>query len=139
MASYVDRIIFLDASGKNVLAHSSDSITISSGLTINGNLVIGAGVSSNLVSKTANYTILATDYIISIGTLSTGITISLPASPSNGATYTVVDGSGSAASHTIVVDGNGHNIAGASTYNMDIRYESLTVVYDSANTVWVVI
>lgn len=138
MASYVDRIIFLDASGRNALAHSSDTITVSSGLTINGNLVIGAGVSSNLVSKTGNYTVMSSDYIISIGTLSTGITITLPASPANGATY-VVDGKGSASLYTIVVDGNGHNIAGSSTYNMDIKYESLTVVYDSANTVWVVI
>jgi hypothetical protein len=139
MASYVDKIIYLDASGVNKLAHSSDSVTISSTLTINGNLIIGAGVSSNLVSKTSSYNVQNTDYIISVGTLSSSITITLPASPTNGNTYIVVDAKGSASSYQIVIDGNGNNIAGSSTYNMDIRYESITVVFDSTNSVWVVI
>jgi hypothetical protein len=139
MASYVDKIIYLDASGVNKLAHSSDSVTISSTLTINGNLTIGAGVSNNLVSKTSSYNVQNTDYIISIGTLSSSITITLPASPANGNTYIIADSKGSASSYQIVVDGNGHNIAGASTYNMDIRYESLMVVFDGTNSVWVVI
>lgn len=139
MASYTDRIILLDASGKQTLAHSSDSIIVSSSLTVNGTLVIGGGLVSNLISKTANYTIQSSDYIISIGTLSGSITITLPSSPSNGETHIIADSNGSAAAHQITINGGGHNIAGSSTYNIDIRYESITIVYDNTISVWVII
>jgi hypothetical protein len=139
MASYTDRLILLDASGRQVLAHSTDSIVVSSDFTTNRTLSIGQGLVSNIVSKTADYTMLFSDYIISIGTLSSPITITLPALPSNGATYIISDSKGSAASYSIVVDGNGNNISGRSTYNLNIRYESVTVVFDNANETWIIV
>jgi hypothetical protein len=138
MTTFTDQIIFLQ-SGKQQLAHSADTIQVSSNLTISGKFTTSAGVNVKLSSKTANYTITATDYIISIGTLSAPITITLPASPSNGDLYSVCDSLGSAATNNITVSGNGHNIAGASTYIMAINFESITVCYDSTATVWVVI
>ena len=139
MATYADRIIFLDTSGKQTLAHSSDTIQITSSLTLNGQLTISSGVTSNIISKTANYTVQITDYIISIGTLTTSITITLPASPNNGSTFVISDGAGTANLHSVIVDGNGHNIAGNSTYTMDIKFESITIVYDGTNNIWIVI
>src|ERR1700733_4966859 len=108
MASYTDRIILLDASGRNILAHSNDSIIISSNFTTNGVLTVGQGLVSNLVSKTADYTITLSDYIVSIGSLTESITITLPASPVNGATYIISDSAGSAANYQIKIDGGGH-------------------------------
>jgi len=100
--------------------------------------------------KTANYTVLTTDYIVGIGTLSSSITVTLPASPTTGDTYFIKDVNGTCQQfardvastvttygYTVTVTPSSGNIDGLSKIIMNVPYMSLTVVYTGSQ--WSVI
>ena len=86
------------------------------------------------------YTILATDYLISVDTASLARTINLPGTPIQGQTFIVKDRSANAATNNITVSGNGSNIIGsisAASQTINLNGASVTYVYDT--TVWLAI
>lgn len=93
-----------------------------------------------VLSKSANYTILVSDEIINVAGTSGAVTMTLPASPTAGDTYTIMDGDAGAAARNITVDGNGKNIlddTSAATKIMQSNGDSMTVMYNG--TLWKVI
>jgi hypothetical protein len=111
---------------------ATNYVTLSSSKVVNS-----VGQRTHVTATTANYTVLATDHVISVGTLTAGITVTLPASPTAGDTFIVKDAAGSAATYNITIDGDGTNIDGAGTYVLDINYGSVTLVANA--TGWMVV
>ena len=93
-------------------------------------------VKANITNKITNYTILSSDYVVSVGTLSTPITLNLPSAPTNGDTYIIKDANGSAATNNITINGNGHNLDGFATFVLTTNYENITVIYNGST--WMV-
>jgi hypothetical protein len=92
-----------------------------------------------LSTKTSNYTVTDLDTYIPVDTTSNAVTITLPASPKNGQRYVIADVGGVTATNNIIVDGNGHNIVGLSTYIITGPYNVLEVAYHTGKAIWVVI
>lgn len=88
-------------------------------------------------TTTTNLTVTDSDEVIMIGTLSGIVTITLPASPTDGDLYVVKDRDGSAAVYNITVSGNGNNIDGLSTYLINTNYQSISLIF--SNGKWSVI
>lgn len=76
------------------------------------------------------YAALTTDSVLVANTSTTTTTITLPASPTTGQTYKVIDGSGNASVNNITLDGNGKNINGSSTLTINTNYEVKTLIYN---------
>jgi hypothetical protein len=85
---------------------------------------------------TTSYPVVASDQIISIGTTSGPISITLPASPILGKWFIIKDAAGLASSNNITIVGNGHNIDGAATLILNLNYQALNVVYDGVG--WII-
>lgn len=93
-------------------------ITIGSGLgnsrTLiragNGGLILQGNPQYSVFATAGNYSVLGTDCIISVSTAGGPVTITLPASPSIGSTYFVLDNSGDFGANQCNVDGNGNNL-----------------------------
>lgn len=100
-------------------------------------LVTSVGRRIQTTVTTTNLTIVDGYEVIIVGTLSGTVTITLPASPTAGDIYTIKDQGGDAASFNIIVDGNGNNIDGLSTYTINTDYQSITVIF--ANGTWSVL
>lgn len=92
---------------------SSTAANVSITITPNGtgaiNLskiaVFSQGQRVAVTSITANYTVLTTDYIVSVGIISSPITITLPASPLSGQFYIIKDRAGGANANNITIKG----------------------------------
>ena len=113
-------------SGTNtVLQYSGSSLAWN---TING--VHNVPVSS---LKTANYTVLTTDYIVGIGTLTSSITVTLPSSPSTGDTYVIKDVNGTISyiGYNVTITPASGNIDGQPSFVMVTAYDSITLTYTS--------
>lgn len=83
----------------------------------------------NVTPITGSYPVVASDRVIAVGTLAGPITVTLPASPTTGQTFTIKDVNASAAVHNITVSGNGHNIDGLSSQTISTNYGVITVAY----------
>jgi len=94
-----------------------------------------------IAANTASYTVLPTDYVVSISAnTTTGITITLPSSPSKGDTYIIKDSGGTSFTWNITVDsGSGNLIDGSRTYTVATNYASLTLVWINSTTKWSVL
>lgn len=92
--------------------------------------------------KTANYQITTSDFIVGIGTLTSSITITLPASPSTGDQYIVKDVNGSCEQRVMDVSGimttvgytctvvpTSGNIDDMANIVISTPYQSATIVY----------
>lgn len=103
-------------------------------------------ISSSIVSsthpkistlKTSNYIVDDSDYIIGIGTLTSDIVISLPASPALSSQFTIKDVNGTCGQFSVTIDGYGFNIDGNATFVMSQSYSSFTFLYTGSQ--WSVI
>lgn len=90
-------------------------------------------------TKTSNYVVNVTDKSIPVDTTSGSVTITLPASPSDGESHLISDVGGLAATNNIIVNGNGRNIIGSSTYVITGPYNTLEVAYHAGKNIWVII
>lgn len=118
-------------SGSNVVVTSLNKLGILKGQNVN---VSGP--------KTSNYTILPSDFIVGIGTLTNSITITLPSSPAVGDTYIVKDVNGTCQQFvnnqagtlttigyfTTIVPASG-TIDGQTSIVIIIPYQSITFTY----------
>jgi hypothetical protein len=86
------------------------------------------------ILKGISYAANAGEFVIATAS---GITITLPASPSAGDTVTVKDGTGDAAANTFTVARNGENIAASATdLIFDKNYAEITMTYIDGTIGW---
>ncbi|MDI6788881.1 MAG: hypothetical protein QME51_10960, partial [Planctomycetota bacterium] len=94
------------------------------------------GGKQTYASKSASYTLVATDYCIDFSGLSGGVTASLPTAA--GITGTVYVIKNSDAAQTVTIDGNGaETIDGAATVALSAQYQFRMIISDGTN--WKVI
>jgi len=98
-----------------------------------GVLNTNSGRVVNTHSVATTYTTLITDDVIFANSSGGAFTITLIASPVTGTTYRIKDVTGSAATHNITVAPSAGNIDGASTYVININYESIDVIYNGTS------
>jgi len=99
-----------------------------------GTVAVDSSLTLPIVSKTANYTVLATDYTILVDASSTAVTITLPASPSEGQLWNIkVKDS----TNTVTISPNGNNLDGESSDIALIEDESITVQADNSGDFWI--
>ena len=79
----------------------------------------------NSRSPIVDMTVEHSDCVVLIDATSNDVTVSLPASPVQGSVYII---KAIHADHTCTVDGNGHDIDGASTVEL-AQDESITVIF----------
>jgi hypothetical protein len=86
----------------------------------------------NYTSITSSYLATTATQLVLVGSLSGAITVTLPASPTDGQLLTIKDGAASASTYNITVSGNGHNIDGLSSVLISTNYDTLTVFFGSS-------
>lgn len=118
-------LIFGDASEAiDFLFRSSKTLTVNSGFAAKVT-TSGAG---NYSLQEGNLVLLKT------GITGGGDTVTLPSGVNTGQTFIIKDASGSANTNNITIDTAGaETIDGASTYTMNVNYQSVTVVFDGTN------
>ena len=102
---------------------------------------VTSAIQTQLDSKNALPILKGTSYAANAGEFviatASGITITLPASPSAGDTVTVKDGTGDAAANTFTVGRNGSNIAASATdLIFDKNYAEITMTYIDGTIGW---
>lgn len=90
-------------------------------------------VSGNFINVTSNLVITSSQQKIYVGTLSSSITLTLPASPYITERHEFKDTIGGAVTNNIIVSGNGHNIDGAATFTINQNYANLTVEWNGSS------
>jgi len=94
----------------------------------------GVGGITYTTTKTANYTAVANDGVLT-NTTAGAFTVNLPASPSNGDQVIVADAAGTWGTNNLTVGRNGNNIADvAQDLVCDISGASVQFVYNSSGT-----
>ena len=101
-------------------------------LQTTGTIQATGGQLLGVTLTSTNYTVLVSDYLISVDAQSGPINITMPASPSTGAEFIVKDANGNAGTNNITILGNGHNVDGASSFVMTSNYESITLIYNGS-------
>lgn len=98
---------------------------------VNKNYVDGYGSIINTVQNvTGSTNVNDSTSFVSVGSISTSITITLTSTPRTGQQVIVKDALGNAATYNIVVDGNTKLIDGEASYTLLTNYEALTLIYD---------
>jgi hypothetical protein len=97
-----------------------------------------SGSTTESVTNVASspYNVTGADFTLNVDTTAAR-TINLPASPSTGRKIVVMDGTGTASSFNITVQGNGHNINGSSSLTISTNFQAKTFLYNG--TIWTVI
>jgi hypothetical protein len=90
--------------------------------------VFTAGSRRHITSVSNTYQVLVTDDMLAINA-SSAYTITLPANPELGDTYTFKDINGTTATNNIIISGNSNNIDGISTATMNTNFASLIITY----------
>ena len=113
--------------------------TVSTGAVLADGVVNASEVTGTLgiaytTTKTANYTAVANDGVLT-NTTAGAFTVTLPASPANGAQVIVADAAGTWGTNNLTVARNGNNIADvAQDLVCDISGASVQFVYNSSGT-----
>lgn len=96
--------------------------------------VLNKGWRRNVTQITGTYAVLSSDDYIAITTISAPFTITLPATPTLGDSFTFKDASGTAATNNVTISGNGNNIDGAATVVLTQNYSAVIVTF--TGTTW---
>jgi hypothetical protein len=116
----------------NYTLRSIPDVNYVTGLTSNsGNL--------NIVIVSSNTTISNSVGLVLVNTSTSGITITLPASPIDGKILRIKDKSGNAFNRNILINGNTRVIDGNSTALINSNYGGLELVYSLTDNAWYVI
>jgi hypothetical protein len=116
-----------------VAPSSSGNVLTSNGTTWASSAPAAGGITYT-VTKTANYTAVANDGVLT-NTTAGAFTVTLPASPSNGAQVIVADAGGTWGTNNLTVGRNGNNIADvAQDLVCDISGVSVQFVYNTSGT-----
>lgn len=91
--------------------------------------------SSNITTITSNYT-ASNNETIFVNSASSALTVTLPASPTQGSKIKVLDIAANSQNNNISVLGNGNNIGGASAYIINTPDSSVEVMYINAIKGW---
>mgnify|MGYP003148298267 FL=1 len=122
----------ITASGTFAIVGADGVSTSASGST----LTISGGGSRSIATKTGNYSVTASDGFILIdhSGSSGDITLTLPAPASglSGESWHFID-TGSAGTYKTIIDGNGGNVNGSSTYNLIGAKAAVSIVSDGTN------
>ena len=94
--------------------------------------LIGDNIETITPVTSGPYTVVGSDRVIMVGTLSSTLTINLPASPTVGQSIFIKDQKGSAQAHFITIAGNGNTIDGNANYTLNVNYASVQLVYGSS-------
>jgi hypothetical protein len=112
---------------------SFGNVLTSNGTTWTSSAPAAGGITYT-VTKTANYTAVANDGVLT-NTTAGAFTVTLPASPSNGDQVIVADAGGTWGTNNLTVGRNGNNIADvAQDLVCDISGVSVQFVYNSSGT-----
>jgi len=102
----------------------------------NDKLVLNGGQVIRDTDTVGAYTVLVSDYIVSVKNTDP-ITITMPAAPTSGEMHVVKDANGNAKTNYITVDGNGNNIDGNGTVVIRNNFAALSLMYNG--TQWSII
>ena len=116
-----------------VAPSASGNVLTSNGTTWASTAPSAGGITYT-TTKTANYTAVANDGVLT-NTTAGAFTVTLPASPANGAQVIVADAGGTWGTNNLTVGRNGNNIADvAQDLVCDINGVSVQFVYNSSGT-----
>lgn len=103
--------------------------TFASDITVEGVTTLNGGLVVSTVTKTANYTITASDYDVRFNTTTGAMTALFPASPTHGQVVRIhnIGSTG----YLLTLDGNGNNIRGQATPTI-ANGTILKLIYDSS-------
>ena len=126
----------------NTLSNIGNSSLSNSSITINGTAIalgasgdISAGTSWQAV-KTSSFTAVAGEGYF-VNTTSAAITVTLPASPSQGDEVSIIDYAGTADSNSITVGRNSEKIQGsAADLTVSVERAGFTLVYADSTQGW---
>lgn len=96
---------------------------------VTNKFVLNKGWRRNVVSVTAGLTIPDGYDYIAITSLTAPMTLTLPATPTTGDSFTIKDAVGNAATNNVTISGNGNNIDGASTAILSQNFSALVLTY----------
>jgi hypothetical protein len=91
---------------------------------------IGGGSSLNYIHKDANYTASNGDFIYADTLTNGSFTVTLPLNPNDNDTIGWLDDKSSFEENNLVIDGNGVNIEGDSTFVVDVNKFNVSIVFD---------
>ena len=126
-------------SNNDILVRNSTTgeIEIRSALTLTGST--GSSSTQNIYSSktiiSGNTTLSGSDFVVFCQSNVTSITITLPASPTNGQVYKIKDVD-NALVNNITINGNGKNIDGSSTAVINTQKGGIEIVYDQTLNAW---
>ena len=89
---------------------------------------------NNARTISTNTVLNQTDHFIFIGGETGNVTVTMPSTflLVAGAEFVIKDRDGLATTNTLLINGGGHNIDGASTYQLINNFESVTIVYNGS-------
>jgi hypothetical protein len=104
-------------------------------LTCTAGITMGGGQTIKYASKSANYTVSVTDYLVAVTDVSSSRVMTLPTPGSAGATFIIKDQSGaaSATNYIQIAPPSGKTIDGQADYKITVPYESVMLVYTGSN------
>lgn len=94
-----------------------------------GKFAFNKGWRRNVTNVTGAYGVLVTDDFLAITVLGASYTVSLPASPTLGDTYTLKDTTGNAGTFPVNVSGNGNTIDGVANFSLNQAYAAVNFTF----------
>jgi hypothetical protein len=124
----------VDALGQMSYTGSSSGSSGSSGSSSSSSSSAPVLVYSLITASTA--AVSGTNYIVN--TISNAVTLTFPAAPAANDNIRIADGTGTFSTNNLVINGNGKNISGNTTLEVDINNAALSFIYN-VSLGWVLI